>query len=167
MVAQALIAFAAGLPAFVLIKVLSPGFFARQDTMTPMQFATVGVVINLALGLTLFFGPLGFAGLAIATSVAGWVNTLLLAVTLHRRGLFEPDARLLNRLPRIVVASAIMAGFLLLAHQNHGWLYPWLFNSTLLVLAVVCAAGLVVFALAAVLTGALRLSEVRTALKRS
>jgi putative peptidoglycan lipid II flippase len=88
-------------------------------------------------------------------------------VTLHRRGLFEPDARLLNRLPRIVVASAIMAGFLLLAHRNLDWLYPWLFNSTLLVLAVVCAAGLVVFALAAVLTGALRLSEVRTALKRS
>jgi putative peptidoglycan lipid II flippase len=53
MVAQALIAFAAGLPAFVLIKVLSPGFFARQDTMTPMKFATVGVVINLALGLPL------------------------------------------------------------------------------------------------------------------
>lgn len=167
MVAQALIAFAAGLPAFVLIKVLSPGFFARQDTMTPMKFATVGVVINLALGLSLFFGPLGFAGLAIATSVAGWVNTLLLAVTLHRRGLFEPDARLLNRLPRIVVASAIMAGFLLLAHQNLAWLYPWLFNSTLLVLAAVCAAGLVVFALASLLTGALRLSEVRTALKRS
>ena len=167
MVSHALMAFAAGLPAFVLIKVLSPGFFARQDTMTPMKFATIGVVINLALGLTLFFGPLGFTGLAIATSVAGWVNTILLAATLHRRGLFEPDARLLNRLPRIVAASALMAAFLLLAERHAGWLYPWLFNSTLLVLVAICLAGLVAFGLASVLTGALRLSEVRTALKRS
>lgn len=167
MVSHALIAFAAGLPAFVLIKVLSPGFFARQDTMTPMKFATVGVVINLALGLTLFFGPLGFAGLAIATSVAGWANTILLAVTLHRRGLFEPDVRLLSRLPRILVAAILMAAFLVLAERHAVWLYPWLFNSTLLVLIVVCAAGLVAFAVASVLTGALRLSEVRQALKRS
>lgn len=135
--------------------------------MTPMKFATVGVVINLALGLTLFFGPLGFAGLAIATSVAGWANTILLAVTLHRRGLFEPDVRLLSRLPRILVAAILMAAFLVLAERHAVWLYPWLFNSTLLVLIVVCAAGLVAFAVASVLTGALRLSEVRQALKRS
>ena len=167
MVGQALTAFAVGLPAFVLIKVLSPGFFARQDTVTPMKFATIGVVINLALGLGLFFGPLGFAGLAIATSVAGWVNTLLLAVTLRRRGLLEPDARLLSRLPRVAGACILMGIFLFYADRHSDWLLPYLFNSPLLTLAAICHSGLAVFGLGSVLTGALRISEVRGALKRS
>lgn len=167
MVGQALVPFAIGLPAFVLIKVLSPGFFAREDTLTPMKFAGVGVVVNLVVGLALFFGPLGFAGLAIATALAGWVNTILLAVTLHRRGLLEPDARLLGKVPRILGACAIMAAFLFAADQYADLVRPYLFDSTLLTLLLVCGAGLVVYGLAALLTGALRPSEVRAALKRS
>lgn len=167
MVGQALTAFAVGLPAFVLIKVLSPGFFAREDTVTPMKFATVGVVINLALGLGLFFGPLGFAGLAIATSVAGWVNTLLLAYTLRRRGLLDPDARLLSRLPRIALACVGMGVFLFFADRHADQLMPFLLDSRLVTLLVTCLAGLAVFGLASLLTGALRISEVRGALKRS
>ncbi|WP_300542739.1 murein biosynthesis integral membrane protein MurJ [Maricaulis sp.] len=167
MVSQALMAFAAGLPAFVLIKVLSPGFFARQDTVTPMKFATVGVTINLILGLTLFFGPLGFAGLAIATSVSGWVNTALLAFTLRRRGLLEPDARLKGRIPRILAASIIMAVFLIAAEHYRGFVQPYLLDSTLVSLLAICLAGLVVYALASILTGALRVSEVRAALNRT
>jgi putative peptidoglycan lipid II flippase len=167
MVGQALVPFAIGLPAFVLIKVLSPGFFAREDTMTPMKFATVGVAVNLVFGLVLFFGPLGFAGLAIATALAGWVNTILLAVTLRRRGLLEPDARLLGKLPRIIAACAIMAAFLLAAEHYADPLRVILFDSTLVTLIAVCGAGLAVYGLAALLTGALRPSEVRAALKRS
>ncbi|MHA6287840.1 murein biosynthesis integral membrane protein MurJ [Maricaulis sp. CAU 1757] len=167
MVALALRAFAIGLPAFVLIKVLSPGFFARQDTMTPMKFASISVVINLVLGLGLFFGPLGFLGLAVATSVAGWTNMLLLAITLHRRDLLQPDARLLHKLPRILLAAALMSGFLLVAQHYAGWITALLFGSTLISLLFVCAAGAGVFGLAALTTGALRVAEVRAALKRS
>ena len=167
MVGQALTAFAAGLPAFVLIKVLSPGFFARQDTVTPMKYAAIGVAINLALGLGLFFSPVGFVGLAIATSVAGWVNTGLLAWSLRRRGLLEPDARLLGRLPRIVLACVAMGGFLMAAERYAGQINTYLFHSTLLTLLAVCVAGLAVFAIASVLTGALRIAEVRAALKRT
>ncbi|WP_291843817.1 murein biosynthesis integral membrane protein MurJ [Maricaulis sp.] len=167
MVSQALVPFAMGLPAFVLIKVLSPGFFAREDTLTPMKFATVGVVVNLAVGLALFFGPLGFAGLAIATALAGWINAILLAVTLRRRGLLEPDARLLGKLPRILAACAIMAVFLLVAEQYADQIRAVLFNSTLVTLLVVCVAGLGIYGVAALATGALRPSEVRGALKRS
>ncbi|WP_417486858.1 murein biosynthesis integral membrane protein MurJ [Maricaulis sp.] len=167
MVSQALIPFAVGLPAFVLIKVLSPGFFAREDTMTPMKFAAIGVAVNLVLGLGLFFGPLGFAGLAIATAVAGWVNMILLAVTLSRRGLLEPDIRLLGKLPRILLACAAMAGSLLVAEHYADVLRAYLFDSTLVTLLVVCAGGLGVYGVAALVTGALRPSEVRGALKRS
>lgn len=166
-VALALQAFAIGLPAFVLIKVLSPGFFAREDTMTPMRYASLGVVINLALGLGLFFGPLGFLGLAIATSTAGWVNTLLLAFTLHRRGLFEPDARLLGRLPRILLASAAMGAFLLYAASHSTWITSMAFGMPFLALLLVCGAGAAIFGIAALITGALRPSEVVGSLKRS
>lgn len=167
MVTQALVAFAAGLPAFVLIKVLSPGFFARQDTKTPMKFAGISVAINLVLGLALFFGPLGFLGLALATSIAGWTNALLLGITLHRRGLLKPDARLLHRLPRIVGATALMTAFLVAADYQSDLLTGLLFDSRLLALLLVCAIGAGVYGIGALLTGALRPSEVRDALKRS
>ncbi|MEM8812294.1 MAG: murein biosynthesis integral membrane protein MurJ, partial [Pseudomonadota bacterium] len=75
--APALAAFAVGLPAFVLIKVFSPAFFAREDTKTPMWFAIVGVVVNVAGSLALF--PVyQHVGIAIASSLAGWVNAALL-----------------------------------------------------------------------------------------
>ncbi|MGV3651632.1 MAG: murein biosynthesis integral membrane protein MurJ, partial [Devosia sp.] len=83
--ARALVAFAWGLPAFVLIRVLQPGFFAREDTRTPTVFAGVSVVLNIALSL-LLFPSLAHVGIAIATSVAAWANTALLAFFLLRRG---------------------------------------------------------------------------------
>src|SRR5690606_33461470 len=85
--AEALVAFAAGIPAYVLIRVLQPGFFAREDTLTPTLFAGVSVAVNIAISLWLF-GTLLHVGIAIATAVAAWVNVLLLAFTLARRGLF-------------------------------------------------------------------------------
>ena len=73
-------AFAIGLPAFTLNKVFSPGFFAREDTRTPMIFAIISVIVNVAGSLTLshFIGP---AGIALATALAAWVNSTLLALT--------------------------------------------------------------------------------------
>ncbi|PLX34998.1 MAG: murein biosynthesis integral membrane protein MurJ [Hyphomicrobiales bacterium] len=106
--ALALAAFAPGLPAFVLIKVFSPGFFAREDTRTPMYFAGISVAVNITGSLGLFF-ILGHVGIAVATSLAGWINAGLLGWTLYRRGGFQPDARLKRRLPRILAASVLMA----------------------------------------------------------
>ena len=90
--ALALAAFALGLPAFVLIKVFSPGFFANEDTRTPMYFAGISMVVNVVLSFSLFFW-IGHVGIAIATSVAGWVNALLLWKTLTNRNLFVLDSR--------------------------------------------------------------------------
>jgi putative peptidoglycan lipid II flippase len=159
--AIALAAFAAGLPAFVLIKVFSPGFFAREDTRTPMVFAGLAVAVNVAVSLALFFS-IGHVGIAIATSLAGWTNALMLAVTLLRRGHFVFDARLKRRLPRIVLSSAIMALVLwLLAGQMDGLFrsgIPLAVRATLLGGLVV--AGMAVFWAAAELTGAGHLREV-------
>lgn len=87
--ARALIAFAAGLPAFVLVRVLQPGYFAREDTLTPTIFAAISVVVNVALSLALF--PwLQHVGIAIATSTAAWGNALMLGTFLYRRGHYRP-----------------------------------------------------------------------------
>lgn len=87
--ARALVAFAAGLPAFVLIRVLQPGFFAREDTRTPTVFAALSVAMNVGLSL-LLFPSLQHTGIAIATSASAWGNAILLAVWLARRDHFVP-----------------------------------------------------------------------------
>jgi putative peptidoglycan lipid II flippase len=109
--ANALLAFAVGLPAFVMIKVFSPGFFAREDTHTPMWFAGASVAINIAGSLVLF-PILSHVGIAIATTLAGWANVALLAGVLHRRGQFNPDDGLNRRLPLLALASLLMGGCL-------------------------------------------------------
>lgn len=107
----ALMAFAVGLPAFVLIKVFSPGYFAREDTRTPMIFAAIGVAVNIVASLALF--PfLGHVGIAIATSVSGWINGLLLLNGLRKRDAFVLDDALIHRLPRMIAASVGMGGAL-------------------------------------------------------
>ena len=106
--ANALVAYAAGLPSFVLIKVLVPGYFARQDTKTPVYIAIVCLTVNVALNLILM-GPLGHVGIALATSLSGWLNAAILTLGLSRRGFFSIDKRLKKRLPRMVLATIFMA----------------------------------------------------------
>jgi len=119
--AWALTAFAAGLPAYVLVKVLQPPFFAREDTVTPLRFALVSVAANLVLSLALFF-TLGFVGIALATALSAWLNVALLARRLRRLGFLALDARLRRRLPRSLGAALVM-GALLVALQLllDGW----------------------------------------------
>lgn len=106
--ANALVAYAVGLPSFVLIKVLVPGYFARQDTKTPVYIAIFCLTVNVALNL-LLMGPLGHVGIALATSLSGWLNAVILTIGLSRRGYFSIDQRLKSRLPRMILASLFMA----------------------------------------------------------
>jgi putative peptidoglycan lipid II flippase len=108
-VAQALVAFAVGLPAFVLIRVLQPGFFSRKDTATPTWFAAVSLVVNVALSLALF-GSLKHVGIALATSVAAWINVILLAVFLARRGHFRLEGAEWKQQGMIMLLTAAMGG---------------------------------------------------------
>ena len=92
--ALALQHFAWGVPAFVLVKVFTPPFFAREDSRRPMQFALITVALNVVFGVALFFamrgaGAPGFVGLAIATSLASWANVALLAGTLASRKIYR------------------------------------------------------------------------------
>ncbi|EKV30368.1 Putative peptidoglycan lipid II flippase MurJ [Caenispirillum salinarum AK4] len=160
----ALAAFAVGLPAFVLIKVLSPGFFAREDTKTPVWCAGAGMVVNVVLNLILM-QVLGHVGIALATGLAAWVNGGALAVILHRRGHFAPDARLKSRLPRIMGASAVMAGAVWAANR---WLVPELPVEglgagvpSIVALVALLAVGAGSFTVAAFAMGATSLSDIK------
>jgi putative peptidoglycan lipid II flippase len=166
--AHALIAFAAGLPAFVLIKALTPGYFAREDMRTPLRFAAISIVVNIAGSLVLYFVlglPVALA-IATATSLAGWTNTLQLAATLHARGHFSPDARFKARLGKMMGASLVM-GLALLAAQALVWREA---GVTLLwkigVLSAFVAGGMGIYGLACLALGATSLTELRQTVGR-
>jgi putative peptidoglycan lipid II flippase len=167
----ALFHFAWGVPAFVLIKVLAPPFFAREDTRTPMRFALVSVVINTLLGAGLFFwlkqsgGP-GFTGLAMATSAASWVNAGLLALTLARRGWYTPGPAAVSGLIRAGLATLILSAAIWLMLWQLPFLQGALYGSKALAAAAIILAGGCTYAAAAFLTGAVRIRDIRQALRR-
>jgi len=165
-VAKALLMFAYGLPAFVMLKVLTPAFFAREDTKTPMIYAGISAVINVALGIYLFY-TIGFQGLALATSVAAWTNVVCLTWLLIRDGSFDPDTRLLSRLPRITLASAAMAVALIGLATPASQYLTGNFITDFVVLGSVCVTGFVIYAAAAALLRAFSMSDIRDALNRS
>lgn len=105
--AAALAAYGLGLPAFVLIKVLSPAFFAREDTQTPMWFAGANMAVSV-IGAIALFSTLSHVGIALATSLGAWTNVVLLWITLLRRGAYQTDPLVRRRLPRIVLSSVLM-----------------------------------------------------------
>nr|WP_211114223.1 murein biosynthesis integral membrane protein MurJ [Azospirillum rugosum] len=157
--AATLQAYAFGLPAFVVIRSLVNGFYARHDTATPVRIALAATVVNVALKLALM-GPLAQVGLAVATSVSAWVNAGLLAWLLTRRGLFRADARLTRNLPRMALAAVAM-GVALWAAQER--LSPWLtvhgLFERLAGLVLLGAAGMLVYAVMALLLGLVRRSD--------
>ncbi|MEM6947581.1 MAG: murein biosynthesis integral membrane protein MurJ, partial [Pseudomonadota bacterium] len=140
--ARALVHFAWGVPAFVLIKVLAPGFFAREDTRTPMAIALVSVAINTVLGAVLFFGLrdaglAGFPGLAIATSTAAWVNAALLYIVLRRRAWYRPGRRVWARLAGCALASGAMGAGLFWITRGGALPTGWLAGGALVELLAV------------------------------
>ncbi len=163
--AAALMAFAAGLPAYVLIKVLAPAFFARRDPSTVLKIAVAGLLSNLAVMASLVWF-LGHVGIALATAVAAWINALLLYVMLVRRGHFTADDRLRRRLPRIVAATAAMAAVLLAAHGSSAAWWPAGQDRKIAYLAVLVILGSSTYAVLARLFGAIAWSDVRDMIRR-
>ena len=166
-VAPAVLIFAAGLPAFAMTKVFQPGFYAREDTATPMRFAIISVAINIGASL-LLSRWFGHAGIAMGTTIAAWTNAAQLGLTLARRGHFNLDDRLRQRLPRMLISGFIMGaillgGYYLLAGNfapGRGFL------AALWGLVLLVGLGLSSYFGLAHLTGAMRLGELRSMLRR-
>lgn len=142
--ARALAAFSLGLPAYVLIKVLTPGFYARADTKTPVRIALVAMLVNLLLNLVLIW-PLAHVGLALSTAISAWVNAVMLYLTLRRRDHFAIDARLKRTGIRLILATIAMSVVIFLLNP---WIDPWTGRSLIertMALLVLIVAGMAVY----------------------
>jgi putative peptidoglycan lipid II flippase len=161
---QSLAAYAIGLPAFVLVKVLAPAFFARGDTSMPVKIGVGSVVLNLLLNLA-FMVPLAHIGPALATSLAAICNVSGLAFVLRRRGHLAADHQLRRRCIGMVGASGAMAlvlwgvRVLLFRVPPHGWF-------GMASLAGLVAAGMLAYAAAASLLGAYDLRDIGRMMSR-
>jgi len=162
--------FAWGVPAFVLAKVLTPPFFARQDTRRPMIFAVASVAITVVVGSGLFFwfsriGLDGVLGLAIATSLSAWINVALLLGTLMREKAWTPSPAFVSRIGRVVAASLAMASLLLAAGIGYETLSR-LFLAKEVAVVAICGAGALVYAVCIVLFRAVTPAELKAVLRR-
>ena len=138
-----------GLPAYVLVKVLTPNFFARKDTRTPVVTAAISLVVTIALNIALV-PRIGVTGLAVAGAVGAWCNILLLGGILQAKGYFALPVRALGRIARIALASAVMGAAL---WWLMGQIEPW-FVGTIADKALGIAAILAVGALTYGVSGA-------------
>ena len=163
--ATALAAYAVGLPAYVGIRVFTPGFFAREDTMTPVIIAAVSIAVNIALNLILM-REFAHVGIAMASSISAWINVLGLVIILMMRGHYTIDRRLLARSAGIIAASTIMGAGLWF---GAAWATPWLAAGALVEVAALSAliiGGTTIYFVSAKLLRVFSLNEIKAAVRR-
>ncbi len=155
-----------GLPAFMLQKLLQPLFFAREDTRSPFHYAVVAMIINAGLAFGLY-PVVGWIAPAIAASAAGWAMVGLLIIGARRMGEEARfDDRFKHRAWRIIAASAGMGIVLFAAIHLFGWAFHvpgWRYLALMLLILVAA----VTYFLLGHLIGAFKVSEFKTALRRS
>jgi putative peptidoglycan lipid II flippase len=158
---------ALGLPAYVLVKVLTPGFYARRDTATPVKIAVVVLVVNVLLNFALIWGlGLGIGGLAAAVALSSWLNCAILYVLLHRRGHFRVEKWLASRIARqLVAAAAMVVALIAIRTLFASWFDGSLSQRVAGVLAIVGGGMIVYFPLVWVLGGTDR-EELKALLRR-
>jgi putative peptidoglycan lipid II flippase len=154
-----LMAYAAGLPAFMLIKILAPAFFSRQNTKTPVKIGIQAMVWNMVFNLLLIV-PLAHVGLAAATSLSAWLNASLLAWHLHKDSHLPRMSSLLPTISRTVIASLIMGGLLWYLRELPALMMPDDIFGRIWVVSVLVVSGLVIYA-ASVLAVGVRIRDLK------
>ena len=161
MASLSLKAYAAGLIAFMLIKVLAPGFFARQDMRTPVRIGVIAMVMNMLFNLLLViplhsYWQVGHLGLAAATSLSAFLNAILLYFALRKQGIYQPVNGWLKFFIRLAIAVLVMLLVLIQLSNALGGLESFYsFNWTQRVgyIGLLCGAGFVGFAASLLLMG--------------
>ncbi|WP_232053822.1 murein biosynthesis integral membrane protein MurJ [Microbulbifer sp. GL-2] len=158
MAAWSLRAYAMGLLSFMLIKVLAPGYFARQDTYTPVRFGLIAISAKMILSLLFviplnYYFKLGHMGLALATACQAAINAWLLYKGLRRDDVYTPEAGWANYLLRLVVANLFMVGVLLGALHFWGDWGSWSWFTRAWRMGVVVAAGSLAYVLVLLVSG--------------
>lgn len=164
--ALALVAFSLGLPAYVMNKALTPPYYARRDTRTPVVYGVVSMLANIAFNLVAMH-YLAHVGLALGTALAAWLNAAMLGWTLRRRGWLRFDARLISRTSRTIGASGLLAAALWGGLEA---LEPWFAQrgaARLAALALLVGGALLVYGAAALALRAVEPAELKTLARRA
>ncbi len=164
MSSYSLCAYSAGLLAFMLIKILAPGYYARQDTRTPVKIGIVAMVANMVMNIVLvvplhLFWQLGHVGLAAATALSAWLNAGLLLRGLRRAGVYHPGPWRGYAL-RLLLAAAVMTTLLLALNPDFARWLDWSWWQRGWRLLALCGAGLGAY-LAVLWAAGLRLGHLR------
>jgi putative peptidoglycan lipid II flippase len=157
---HALMAFAAGLPAYIMIKIFSACFFAHQNTHTPLKAAAIAVVVDIGLSI-LFIRPFQHVGIGLATAIAAWVNAILLGYLLWKKGYFIIDERLKKIIPKYILVTLFT--FLYLKFSVVIFKF-WELETAFLKTAILCfiiLSGIAFFFLLAKLLGAINFKELK------
>lgn len=166
MSSYALIAYALGLPAFMLVKILSPGFYARQDTKTPVYIGIIAMIAKLVLlaatipFLLYYEVQAGHAFLALATALSAWLQTWLLFGRLYKEGVYQPAALWRRFALQLLAASAAMSALLWFITPDPGAWSAWPWWQRGLALGALVGGGSLVYFLV-LWIGGVRLSHFR------
>lgn len=161
----ALIAYAFGLPAFVMIKIFAPVFFSTGDTKTPVKIAVICLIANVTVSLILI-RYIDYVGLAVSTSFTAWLNCSLLCCLLTKRGLYKIDQKLRTRLPRVILSSIIMGLALFYLKPLLAVYFAGSSFYKIMALLGLIFSGMLTFFIVAYTSGAFRFSDLRLSLSR-
>ena len=159
-----------GLPAYVLVKVLTPGFYARQDTATPVKTAVFVLVVNVVLNFVVQYvykDPVNrIAGLSAVIAISSWLNCVVLYVILHRRGHFRIDSTLLSRIIRQAIAGAAMVAALLAIKYALAGFFEGSVGHRMIGVAALVGGGMAVYVPLVLLLGGTDTSELKALINR-
>ncbi|MFT5634515.1 MAG: putative peptidoglycan lipid II flippase [Rubritalea sp.] len=192
MVGQALLAFSIGCPAYIMVRVVQPGYFAREDTRTPMRYTFISAGVNIVLclvawllmgnGLEVLSNKIGLnlkfmeplyggnslhVGCAAATTVAGWLNVILLIRGLRSSGYISVSREFWHKIIKMLISSMIMGIVIWFAMELlHEQLFEGWKLLRAIVLGLIVSTGVVSYFLVAHMIGAANFSEIKAGFKR-
>ncbi|MFT6124974.1 MAG: putative peptidoglycan lipid II flippase [Shewanella sp.] len=152
MASYSLVAYGCGLLSFMMIKVLAPGYYSRQDTKTPVKYGIIAMVSNMVFNL-IFAIPFGYVGLAIATSMSALLNAGLLYRGLHKAGVYQMSRQTLFFSFKVIISTALMAiGIVYFMPQQSTWL-EWHTFERMFMLIELIVGGAVIYLLSLLALG--------------
>ncbi|GAA5647135.1 MULTISPECIES: murein biosynthesis integral membrane protein MurJ [Vibrio] len=156
-----LLAYASGLLNFMLIKVLAPGYYSRQDTRTPVKYGIIAMVTNMVFN-AIFAWMYGYVGLAIATALSAFVNMALLYRGLHLQGVYQVTRQTISFVARLIVGGALMVAAILWADKDMSVWLSWSGSYRALMLAMLIGLGALVYLISLFIMG-IRLKDLKAA----
>ncbi|MDC5704090.1 murein biosynthesis integral membrane protein MurJ [Vibrio europaeus] len=158
---MSLVAYASGLLNFMLIKVLAPGYYSRQDTKTPVKYGIIAMVTNMVFN-AIFAWFYGYVGLAIATALSAFVNMSLLYRGLHIAGVYHLTKRTLLFIAKLVIAGGLMVGAILWQLEEMNVWLTWTLLERVMWLTALIGLGAAVYLLSLLIMG-VRLKDLKAA----